>query len=421
MIQKTYNWILELDKNNSQEANLRFRVKWNHNKNIVSFYLGYKVEVAKWSKDAQRCNTNSTHGNKHVPASIINKKINLFEEYADTIFNNCTEISTTDFKDRFNQALGKSNKNVETIFDKFDLFVNTMGEQNNWSSSTYKKFKTLKKHLQGFKQNLSIDELTKDTMQQFLKYLIKLNHRNTHIEKTFKFLRWFLRWLIENNYYNGDAHLFKPNFKGTDGSNKTLIYLTWEELNDLYNLKIEEPYLDRIRDVFCFCCFTSLRYSDVKNLKRTDIKNDHIDIVTQKTTDALSIDLNNYSSAILEKYKDCKFDKNAALPVISNQKMNQYLKDLANFAGINESITNVYYSGNKRVTEVVEKWQLVSTHCGRRTFIVNALYLGIPAEVVMKWTGHSDYSSMKPYIEIIDDLKSKEMKKFNEGPKISTD
>lgn len=117
------------------------------------------------------------------------------------------------------------------------------------------------------------------------------------------------------------------------------------------------------------------------------------------------------------------FDLHSSLgvPVISNQKMNQYLKDLANFAGINESITNVYYSGNKRVTEVVEKWQLVSTHCGRRTFIVNALYLGIPAEVVMKWTGHSDYSSMKPYIEIIDDLKSKEMKKFNEGPKKPTD
>jgi len=421
MIEKTYNWILETDKANHQEANLRFRVKWNHNKNIVSFYLGQKVEVSKWSKEAQRCNTNSTHGRKHIPATIINKRINFFEEYADSIFDNCNEISTDEFKLKLNQAIGKSSKYVETIYDKFDLFVNTMGDQNNWSSSTYKKFKTLKKHLQEFNPNLSIDDLTKDTMQKFLKYLIGLNHRNTHIEKTFKFLRWFLRWLVENDYYNGKAHLFKPNFKGVDGSNKTLIYLTWNELLDLYNLELKEQYLDRIRDVFCFCCFTSLRYSDVKNLKKTDIKGDHFDIVTQKTTDALTIELNKYSRAILDKYKDSIFEQNAALPVISNQKMNQYLKDLANFAGINESITNVYYSGNKRIIEVVEKWQLISTHCGRRTFIVNALYLGIPAEVVMKWTGHADYSSMKPYIEIIDDLKSKEMNKFNEGPKIATD
>ena len=60
-----------------------------------------------------------------------------------------------------------------------------------------------------------------------------------------------------------------------------------------------------------------------------------------------------------------------------------------------------------------EKWELITTHCGRRTFIVNALFLGIPAEVVMKWTGHADYKAMKPYVAIVDQLKAKEMNKFN--------
>jgi len=59
------------------------------------------------------------------------------------------------------------------------------------------------------------------------------------------------------------------------------------------------------------------------------------------------------------------------------------------------------------------KYELLTTHCGRRTFIVNAIFLGIPTEVVMKWTGHEDFESMKPYLEIVDDLRITEMEKFN--------
>ena len=65
------------------------------------------------------------------------------------------------------------------------------------------------------------------------------------------------------------------------------------------------------------------------------------------------------------------------------------------------------------------KYALLSTHAGRRTFICNALALGIPAQVVMKWTGHSDYKAMKPYIDIADDIKANAMNKFNQLKKQS--
>ena len=98
-------------------------------------------------------------------------------------------------------------------------------------------------------------------------------------------------------------------------------------------------------DVFLFCCFTSLRYSDVRNLKRSDVKSDHIEVTTVKTADSLSIELNKYSKAILEKYKDIHFENHMALPVISNQKMNDYLKELGELAEINEPIRETYYKG----------------------------------------------------------------------------
>ena len=175
----------------------------------------------------------------------------------------------------------------------------------------------------------------------------------------------------------------------------------------------DKLYLDPVRDVFLFSCFSGLRHSDVYNLRRNDVKEDHIEVTTMKTADSLSIELNTRTKAILEKYKDIQFPGNKALPVIQNQPMNRDLKELCKLAGINEEIRVTTYKGNERKDEIHPKWELVGTHTGRRTFIVNALSLGIPPNVVMKWTGHSDYKSMKPYIDIVDSIKAESMAKFD--------
>ena len=137
-------------------------------------------------------------------------------------------------------------------------------------------------------------------------------------------------------------------------------------------------------------------------------------VTTVKTSDSLIIELNNHSKAILDKYKDVAFEDDKVLPVITNQKMNDYLKELAELAGIDEPVRQTYYRGNERIDEVTPKYALLGTHAGRRTFICNALALGIPPQVVMKWTGHSDYKAMKPYIDIADDIKANAMSKFNQ-------
>ncbi|KAA6304149.1 Tyrosine recombinase XerC, partial [termite gut metagenome] len=101
------------------------------------------------------------------------------------------------------------------------------------------------------------------------------------------------------------------------------------------------------------------------------------------------------------------------LPVIRNQRMNVYLKELGELCGIDEPVGETYYKGGERIDVVAPKYALLGSHVGRRTFICNALSLGIPAQVVMKWTGHSDYTAMKPYIDIADDIKASAMDKFN--------
>jgi integrase len=188
-----------------------------------------------------------------------------------------------------------------------------------------------------------------------------------------------------------------------------------------YEIPEELKHLEKVRDVFCFCCFTSLRYSDVANMKRSDVFDNYISITTIKTADSLKIELNDYSKSILSKYKDEQFKNNLALPVISNQKMNYALKELGQLCGIDNPIAITYYKGNRRIDEVCHKYELLSTHAGRRTFICNALMLGISPQIVMKWTGHSDYSAMKPYIAIADKAKEEAMSLFNKkSPNVKT-
>ena len=194
-----------------------------------------------------------------------------------------------------------------------------------------------------------------------------------------------------------------------------MVFLTQDELNRLRTFPIPKrmKYLERVRDVFLFSCFTGLRYSDVFNLKKSDIKDNAIEITTVKTADSLIIELNDHSRAILDKYKHETLSGNKALPVISNQRMNIYLKQLGEMAGLDDPVRKTYFKGSRRIDQIIPKYRLLASHVGRRTFVCNALALGIPPQVVMKWTGHSDYASMKPYIDIADDVKASAMCRFN--------
>ena len=177
----------------------------------------------------------------------------------------------------------------------------------------------------------------------------------------------------------------------------------------------EAGALEKTRDLFCFCAFTSLRYSDMAKVKRNDIIGDCLYVTTQKTNDRLPIDLNSFAKAILKKYENELFPKGLALPVIANQNMNYYLKDLCELCGFNTPITKVFFRAGQKVEETYPKWALIGTHVGRRTFICFALASGIPPQVVMKWTGHSDYKAMRPYIDIAEKTKAAAMSLFDEN------
>jgi len=371
--------------------NVPIRMRVIYASQRIEFTTGYRIDVAKWDTDKQRVKNGCTNKLKQS-ASEINADLLKYYTEIQNVFKEFevqeTMPTTQQLKDAFNLRMKDISEDQEDVkisfWEVFDEFVKECGNQNNWTESTYEKFAAVKNHLKEFKEDVTFEYSDEFGLNEYVNFLRdKKDMRNSTIGKQMGFLKWFLRWSFKKGYNQNIAYdTFKPKLKSTS---KKVIFLTWDELNKLkdYQIPKDKQYLERVRDVFLFCCFTSLRYSDVRNLKRNDVKSDHIEVTTVKTADSLSIELNKYSKAILEKYKDIHFENHMTLPVISNQK-------------------------------VTPKYALLSTHAGRRTFICNALALGIPAQVVMKWTGHSDYKAMKPYIDIADDIKANAMNKFNQ-------
>lgn len=405
--------------------NVPIRMRVNFASKRIEFTTGYRIDATKWDADKQRVKNGCSNKLKQS-ASEINASLLEYYTEIQSIFKRFEVEDVMPTPEQIKEAFNALYKPVSEepkpkkealpcdFFQVFDDFVEDCGHQNNWTDSTFEKFAAVKNHLTNFRERLTFEFFDERGLNDYVGYLRDVKEmRNTTIGKQLSFLKWFLRWAFKKGVHQNNAYdSYKPKLKST---RKKIIFLTWDELNRLREFKIpsNKQALERVRDVFLFQCFTGLRYSDVFNLRRSDIKDDHIEVTTVKTSDSLIIEQNNHSKAILDKYKDVAFEDDKVLPVITNQKMNDYLKELAEMAGIDEPIRQTYYKGNERIDEVTPKYALLGTHAGCRTFICNALALGIPPQVVMKWTGHSDYKAMKPYIDIADDIKANAMSKFN--------
>ncbi|MBD5357314.1 MAG: site-specific integrase [Bacteroides sp.] len=414
-------------KNQKSEGRVRCVIVWNGQR--VRLSVNHNVNPDYWEKALQRCRAKTTHGKNRTPASVINRAIDDLENLVNGIFMSFEEkdcIPTkNDFMEEYTRLTTPDDKEEsepkesQSIFPIFDLYIDDNTKSGRWSESALKKNKTIRRHLYATSPNMTFEDLEESGMTAFINHLSSIKDKegrtglnNDTIKKDIGFIKAFVRWAQEKGHVGMNKFLLqKVRLKTV---RKTVIFLTWDELMKVYNHDFGNlNYLSHVRDVFCFCCFTSLRYSDVRNLRRSNFNGTSFTFTTIKTNDTLTIELNKYSKAILAKYENIRFPDDKVLPVISNQKMNDYLKEVGKMCEINAPVSITSYKGNKRIEETHPKWELLSTHAGRRTFVTNALMLGIPPSIVMKWTGHSDYRAMKPYIEVVDDTAKKAMGVFD--------
>jgi site-specific recombinase XerD len=178
-----------------------------------------------------------------------------------------------------------------------------------------------------------------------------------------------------------------------------LAYLDEKELDRLMKKKFSIDRMQQVKDVYLFCCFTGLAFIDVKSLCTKDlvVKEDMLWIRKKrhKTKNWCDIPLLDPAMKILEKYKfhpHC-IKTGLLLPVMSNQKMNAYLKEIADLCGINKHL---------------------STHTARHTFATTVTLANqVSMEVVSKMLGHSSLNMTRKYARVVDDLIKKDMQKIS--------
>lgn len=381
-----------------------------HNGQRFRWYTGEKIDPVFWSKSKKSpikpaYNDDGTLFN--YLKNLEDKILNIVRDYKGTNRNLSIDMLKTKFLEESSNETGKS------FIELFDQFINS--SEINRAKGTTKNYKNTLHYLKEFQKDKNFDyqfdAINMAFYDQFVDYLItrKLLSNNT-VGRNIKVLKTFLNWTIENkNNHNLEYKKFKVAREEIE-----IIYLTDIELKNLFNLEITDEVLakakedfdlvitkgalERARDLFCFGCFTGLRFSDIASLDTNNIKENEIQVRTQKTKDMLSIPLIPQAAAILKRY-------NNSLPVISNQKLNKALKSLGKVAGIKQVVAIQRYRGANRIDDKIPKYSLITTHSARRTFITLSLEKGIRPEVVMSITGHKDYRTFKAYIKITDTIK----------------
>jgi len=310
------------------------------------------------------------------------------------------DVTAAAIKARYNGA----DPDKKYLLQEFDAFINKKAELvgKEITHPTIQKYRMCYTHLQSFlkaeyrEKDIAMSGFTHEVLTGFHHFLraVKNQQPNTAV-KTMRTLKGFIRNAENNEWINRNPFdKIKMSLKPVDRG-----FLTMEELNQITKHTFSIDRLQQVADVFVFCCYTGLAYSDVKELtprhliQLTD-GSWQVSKKRKKTNRQLSIPLLNVAQTLVEKYKNhpCRF-VNRIFPVLSNQKMNAYLKEVGDLCGIKQEI---------------------SSHLARHTFATTvALANNVPIEVVSRLLGHSTIPMTQVYARMNTSRLTAEMKKLD--------
>lgn len=251
--------------------------------------------------------------------------------------------------------------------------------------ATYKHLKSFAKKIR--KSDFQFSDIDILFYQKFVSYLQDLQFTQNSVGKH---IRVFKLMINEANRPEANMKNFHVFTEEVDN-----VYLNETELQQLKDCDFSTaPHLDRVRDWFLLLAWTGSRFSDLEKIDKANIRNGMITFRQQKTNTSVTIPLHPVVISVLEKY-------NYQMPeVISNQKFNDYIKEVCQTAKIDtlESFTRTV--GGKLITETKPKYELVSSHTGRRSFCTNMYLRGLDTMMIRSISGHKTEKSFLKYIKV---------------------
>lgn len=403
---KTFSILFFLQRNKvtkDGKAPIYMRITVNGKRSQIS--IKRKVAIEKWNSEAGKVL------GKSMEVRELNRYLNSLEnkifKIQQKLLDDNRPISALLIKNIFTGKI-ENHKMLLKIFQDHNNQVERLVGKD-FAPGTLERYKTAKKHLHEYiKLEYNLEDISvKDVNHKFIngfEYYLK-TERNCAHNTAIKYITNFKKiiriayandWISKDPFYNWKARL-----KTVDRE-----FLSKEEIETLVSKELSVKRLNQVKDIFVFSCFTGLAYADVKKLSQNDIVigidgDRWIKTKRTKTNTRSNIPLLNTAEVILEKYKEHPdvVQSQLLLPVLSNQKMNAYLKEIADLCGINKNLT---------------------FHLARHTFATTVtLTNGVPIESVSKMLGHKSLKTTQHYAKILDRKVSEDMQELKNKFKIA--
>ena len=388
------------------------------NNDRVKIPTGFKVKPAHWNDEKSRVKNvvDATHKDR------INAYLSELEQQAGIILAGLRSaripITKEVLRERIDLHLNpppapeppaKAN-----LFSFIDSFIENAPQRVNIETGkpvnarTIQKYKTtvrvLREFAKRYKRPVDFDTMDLDFYGDFTAWLTKGRKNNPlSVNAVGKYVQTLKVFLNEATAKGINTKLdFKSSRFKVLKEDADSIYLTEPELRRLFNLDLTgKPRLERVRDLFLVGCYTGLRFSDFTNIRPEYVQDGLIRMEQFKTQGKVVIPCHPVVTALLDKYGG------QLPPSISNQKSNDYLKEICKLAELTTHEGKAMTKGGIRVVRSLEKWQMVSTHTARRSFATNMYLMGVPSITIMRITGHKTEKAFMRYIKLDEEQHAK--------------
>ncbi|WP_044062767.1 site-specific integrase [Alloprevotella sp. oral taxon 473] len=366
--------------NKEGKTSVMLRIYLN-NERLSLGSTGISVKSSQWDKEKERIKGRTTE------ALNTNLQLDNIASGLQSIFRRIEMSDVVSLERIKSEFLGKKEE-IDTLMQLFEKHNGDVAKQVGVSvgKATLQKYNVCKRHFSEFlekqykRSDLKLTELTYVVIREFDLYLRTEVGQNpntaTKTMKTFKTITLLgqkMGVLLHDPFMNHRFHI-EPVNRG---------FLTDEEILLIAHKQINIPRLELIRDIFIFSCFTGLAYIDVSNLTPDHIVplGDKQWIMTQrqKTSVETNVLLLDIPKAIIAKYGGKTYRNGKLFPMLTNQKTNSYLKEIADICGIKKNLT---------------------FHLARHTFATMSLSKGVPMESVSKMLGHTNIRTTQIYARI---------------------
>ncbi|APG66320.1 integrase [Tenacibaculum todarodis] len=327
----------------------------------------------------------------------IDRYASLFIRVTEIFKNTNQDLTIEKVRQEFDKEFKRVAVGKNKFYEAYEEFMLFKQKNQEWSKATVKRYKNIRTILEEFEESrkykITFNSITQKFYTEFTDYcMVERGHINNTYSRNVGLVKTFLFWALKNGHtYKADFINFKKKPKVITNQ----IALKKEDLEKLLKTEMPSKKLERVKDVFIFSCVTGMRFGELKFVSKNNIDGKTLLLKEEKGSGKKSreIPLSGIALYILDKY-------DYSLPLIANQKHNDYIKEVFKKAGYTYEVEKTTTRGKEVIRLDMPFYRRISSHTARRTFITMMKRKGKSDKLIAEISGHTDMKTLNQYYQV---------------------